>query len=72
MNKFGVLTSGDVAKLLDVAHTTANRLLDEKKIRCWRVPGSSHRRTTLEEVKRYADREGIRLKERHDAETKAG
>ena len=61
IQKHKLLTTSGVANLLKVSQQTAIRLMDSGVIRSWKVPMSTHRRTDIEEVRLYAERNGIKL-----------
>lgn len=53
------LTTTEAAQLLRCSPNKVRALIDSGELRGWTVPASTHRRTTVQDVKRYADAEGI-------------
>ena len=51
-----VLTTGDVAKICNVAPRTVSKWFDSGKLRGYRIPGSKDRRIPLNELIRFNPR----------------
>jgi hypothetical protein len=49
----GVLTTGDVSRMLRVSSTLVVRWIDEGRLFGWHLPGSNHHRTTLAAVQKF-------------------
>jgi excisionase family DNA binding protein len=49
------LTISEAAKRLGVSRNTMRRLVDEGKVRGWRIPGSKHRRVPESEIVRLTE-----------------
>ena len=49
----GVLTTGDVSRMLDVSSSLVVRWIDEKRLFGWHLPGSHHHRTTPAAVRKF-------------------
>ena len=56
-----VLTTGEVAKLCNVAPRTASKWFDSGQLRGYRIPGSKDRRIPLEHLIRFMKAHGIPL-----------
>ncbi len=55
------LTVGEAARWLGLSGKAVARLIDSGEIAGWNVPGSSHRRTTVGAVRRFAAKSGVPL-----------
>lgn len=54
------LTTTDVQRLLGgVCSNTVRRLVDRGLLKCWKIPGSTHRRFERSEVERFLRENGI-------------
>ncbi len=56
-----VLTTGDVAKICDVAPRTVSKWFDSGQLRGYRIPGSKDRRIPLQQLVRFMRAHGIPL-----------
>ncbi len=56
-----VLTTGDVAKICNVAHRTVSKWFDSGILPGYRIPGSKDRRIPLEELIRFMKSHNIPL-----------
>jgi len=56
-----VLTTGEVAKLCNVAPRTVSKWFDSGKLRGYRIPGSKDRRIPLQQLVRFMRAHGIPL-----------
>lgn len=56
-----VLTTGDVAKLCNVAPRTVSKWFDSGKLRGYRIPGSRDRRIPMQQLIRFMRAHGIPL-----------
>ena len=45
-----IISTGKAAKILGLSIRTVNLLIDNGRLKGWRLPDSTHRRTTIEEV----------------------
>lgn len=48
-----VLTTGQIATICRISQQTVIRCANEGKLICFRVPGSTHRRFMVEEVRKF-------------------
>ena len=60
-NKKDVLTTGQVAKICNVAPRTVSKWFDSGQLRGYRIPGSRDRRIPLEQLMRFMRAHGIPL-----------
>ena len=56
-----VLTTGEVAKLCNVAPRTVSKWFDSGKLRGYRIPGSKDRRIPMQQLVRFMRDHGIPL-----------
>ena len=54
-----VLTTGDVARICNVAPRTAGQWFDKKLLNGYRIPGSRDRRIPIPELVRFMQKYGI-------------
>lgn len=54
-----VLTTGQVAKIIQVAPRTVSKWFDSGKLKGYRIPGSNDRRITRKELERFIKEHGI-------------
>ncbi len=54
-----VFTTGQVAEILRVSKQTVIRCADEGTLRCFRVPGSKHRRIRVDDVRSFMTQNNI-------------
>ena len=57
----GVFTTGDVARICQVAPRTVSKWFDSGRLKGYRVPGSKDRRIPLEDLIRFMRRHGMPL-----------
>lgn len=60
-----LLTSGQVAKCIGVSTKTVINWYNKKMIEGIMLPGSTHRRFELEEIKAFCERSGLQFEEDH-------
>jgi excisionase family DNA binding protein len=54
-----VYTTGEIAKLCNVAARTVSKWTDDGKLKCYRIPGSNDRRVTRESLIRFLKANGM-------------
>lgn len=47
-------TTGDIAKIFNVAPRTVSKWADSGKLECYKLPGSKHRRVTKASLDKFA------------------
>lgn len=67
MRRLGVLTTGDVRRLLGVSYSLAIRWVDSGLLPGFKVPGSRHRRVLVCEFVKFCQRHDLPIpQELHD------
>ncbi len=61
-----ILTSGKVAKMLQMAPRTVTKYCDKGWLKSYRLPGSAHRRILHSDLVAFAEKHNIPLKETID------
>jgi len=61
MKQKGVLTTGDVARICNVAPRTVSKWFDTGRLRGYRIPGSRDRRIPVEQLVKFMRAHGIPL-----------
>lgn len=64
----GVLTTGDVSRMLRCSSSLVVRWIDEKKLFGWHLPGSHHHRTTLAAVQKFCEENEVPIIEEFQPE----
>ncbi len=54
-----VFTAGEAARICGLSHGTILRCMDTGRLRCYRVPGSTHRRVTRKALEEFIGEHGL-------------
>jgi len=61
------LTTGAIAKLMDVAPRTVSKWCDTGKLKCYRLPASRDRRVLWDDLRRFSAEYGVPIFEEKES-----